>query len=415
MKTILIVNMHNVSRKVHFEAAKKYGARLILVMKEPSWEREYVDVVLDVDTKDLNATVQAVLELSKVETIDGVIPFTEHSVSAAASIAQALNLPFISVDTANRCRNKYLMRKAFDKNNIPGPMFRIAKNLEEAKNIAYEFNYPIILKPLIGGGSLAIIRINNEMELEKHFFNIQNMALEKFKYDPLYEETIKKYGNAILIESYMPGGEVSVEGITVDGETTVLAIHDKRLPMQGPYFEELYFTTPSKYNDEIQKKLIHYTKKANKALGIDMGATHTEFRIDDKGEVKIIETGARIGGGGIYNSVLTSTGVDMVHSIMDISVGKKPNLISNKVIPVGFYNFFSKEEGIITDIKGLDNILSNQRLVELIMYKKIGDRVYMPPNSIAHGHFTVKADTLDEVDVEVNNILNTLEIVVSDV
>ncbi|MGG7178497.1 ATP-grasp domain-containing protein [Clostridium paraputrificum] len=402
--------MYNVSRKSHYEAARRYGARLILFMKNPTWEREYVDLAIDVDTENLENTRKAVLELMKTEKIDGVIPFTEHSVPAAAAAAHVLGVPFISEETANICRNKYLMRKAFLERSIPCPKFEIAKTIDEAKNICENFNYPIILKPLIGGGSLAVRRINNEEELIYYFEILQKMALEEFEYDPLYKRTIEEFGDSMLIESYIPGKEVSVESITVDGKTTILAIHDKRLPMQGPYFEELYFSTPSLYNEEIKSKLCYLTKEANKALNIKIGATHTEFRIDELGNVIIVETGARIGGGGIYKSVLSSTGIDMVDCIMDLSIGKKPKLDFINAKPIGFYNFFSEGEGTIKDIKGLDEIRANEKLVELIMYKNIGDKVYMPPNSIAHGHFTVKGDTIDDVDKEVEKMLKTIKI-----
>ncbi|MFT8350628.1 ATP-grasp domain-containing protein [Clostridium saccharoperbutylacetonicum] len=408
MKTILIVNMANSSRKIHFEAARCHGAKLILLMKDPTWEREYVDKVVNIDTGNLKEVVEKVLELQKEEKVDGVIPFTEHSVPAAAAAATVLGVPFISNETANIARNKHLMRKAFVKAGIPCPMFEIANDLLEAKKISANFKYPIVLKPLIGGGSLAVRRINNENELEQYFDEIKNAALTKFEYDPLYEQTNKIYNGAILIESYIPGGEVSVEGITVNGETTVLGIHDKRLPMEGPYFGEVYFTTPSILPQSVQEKLIYWTKKANEALNINMGATHTEFRITDDENVVILETGARIGGGGTYKSILASTGIDMVHSIMDISLGKVPDLTYEESRPVARYNFFAEKEGIIKNISGVEEVRADPSVIELLMYKKIGDKVSLPPNSIPHGHVIIRPKDLKNVDEHMKKIISKI-------
>jgi biotin carboxylase len=414
MKTILIVHMFNVSRKSHFESARCYGARLILLMKNPTWEARYVDRVLNVDTSSLNKVKIAALQLRREEHIDGVIPFTEHSVVAAAAAAHALGLLFITEQTALLSRNKYLMRKRLCEYQIPCPAFKLSRSITDAKNICNEFAYPIVIKPLIGGGSLAVYRINNETELINKYETLIKDSWEKFKYDPLYEDSYKRFKDAVLIESYIPGDEISVEAITVAGKTTVLGIHDKRMPMEGLYFEEIYSTTPSQLPSSTQNEVKQITQNANLALGINMGATHTEFRINDQGRPIILEVGARIGGGGIYKSILASTGIDMVHCIMDTSIGKLPVLNFSEIKPIGEYGLFSDREGVITEISGVDEIESDPDIIELILYKNVGDRVYLPPNSICHGHFVVKGNSIAEIDQHVQTILSKLQITVID-
>lgn len=410
MKTIMIIHTENASRRKHFAAAKKYGAKLVLVKRNPHWESEYVDYVIDVDTRSISKTVEAVKKYALTNKIDGVVTFVEHSVPTAAAVATALNLPYISEHTAELARNKYEMRKAFSSSGIPCPNFSLVYSAEEATKIAKEFNYPLVLKPLIGGGSMFIRRVDSDAELEMYFDMIQHGAWDGFEYDPLYESASKDYEGAVLVESYIEGGEVSLESIVINGKTNVIAIHDKPLPMTGPYFEEVYFTTPSRLSTELQERLKYWTCASNEALGINMGATHTEFRITD-GEPIILETAARMGGGPVYRTVLTSTGIDMVHAIMNISLGIVPDLTIRGPKATGFRLFFAENEGRISKIEGIDKVSQDSQTVEIEMYKKIGDEVLLPPRIFqAHGHMIVTADTLDNLDQKIDNLTKSVRI-----
>lgn len=411
MKTILIVHTENASRRKHFAATRQYGARLILIKRNPTWERQFVDLALDVDTRSIAKTVAAVQELRKTEQIDGVITFVEHSVPTASAVAQLLGLPFISEATSVLARDKYAMRRAFSQHGIPCPQFELAPTLPEAKAIAKSIGYPVVLKPIIGGGSMFIRRVDSEAELEQHFATIQQGAWNGFDYDPLYASTYQNYQGSILIESYVEGGEVSLESIIVNHQTHVLAIHDKPLPMTGPFFEEVYFTTPSRLDARYQDELEFWTHKAHEAIGIHLGATHTEFRLPADGPPIILETAARMGGGPIYRSVLSTTGIDMVHAIMDLSLGNAPDLEIHQQIPTGFRLFFAESEGIITDIQGVDEIAQNPHVVEIELYKQAGDRVLLPPRIFqAHGHMIVQASSLENLDQTVNDLTQKLAI-----
>lgn len=410
MKNILIVHTENASRKKHFTSARQYGAKLILVKRNPTWETDSVDDVITVDTRSIEKTVAAVKAYNEKNKIDGVVTFVEHSVPTAAAVAEALGLPYISVKTAELARNKYEMRQVFFQHGIPCPQFALAKNLPEALQIGQRFKYPVVLKPLIGGGSMYIRRVNSPEEMSKYFDLIQQGAWAGFDYDPLYESAYQKYQGAILIESYLDGGEVSVESIVVDGETNILAIHDKPLPMVGPYFEEVYFTTPTRLDKKLQAELKKWTKKSNEALGIHIGATHTEFRLTTHGPV-ILETAARMGGGPVYRSILTSTGIDMVHAIMDLSLKKIPKLAVENPIPTGFRLIFAENEGVIQKIDGIPTLENDPHVIEIEMYKKIGDSVLLPPRIFqAHGHMIVKHHSLEELDKKVDELVQHIQI-----
>ena len=128
----------------------------------------------------------------------------------------------------------------------------------------------------------------------------------------------------------------------IDGQTEVLAIHDKPLPMNGPYFEEVFYATPSELPGPALARIMELTAAAHKEPGITIGATHTEFRVRPDQDPMILETAARLGGGPIYRSVLLSTGVDMVHAVLDLALGRLPGIrVAEPPAPTGFYLFFA--------------------------------------------------------------------------
>ncbi|GAA4064185.1 hypothetical protein GCM10022233_42980 [Streptomyces shaanxiensis] len=373
-----------------------------MVMKDASWESSYVDRVVSADTTSIEETVAAVRALvaTEDEPVRGVVTFVEQSVPAAAAVAAELGLPSIDEKAAYLARDKYAMRSAFGRAGLVQPGFHLASTLEGALEGARKLKYPLVLKPLIGGGSKYVRRVNDDAELAEHFAPIQKGAWTGFAHDPLHTRTREQYGEAILLEAYVPGSEISVESLVVDGGTRVVAIHDKPLPMEGPFFEEVYYTTPTRLPAELVERITKAVDAAHSALGIGTGATHTEFRITADGEPYILETAARLGGGPVYQSVLLSTGIDMVDALLDLATGREPQLdVPNSPTPTGFYLFFAERAGELVGVAGLNTIESDPRVGEIMLYGQPGDQVLVPPHaSAAHGHVVFSAPTAAAVD-----------------
>lgn len=194
--------------------------------------------------------------LDEAERIEGVIAFVEHSVTAGAAVAAALGLPFVSPEAAVLARDKFRMRRALTEAGIPSPGFGVARSADEAIGLGEQLGYPLVIKPLIGGGSMFTRRIDGPAEMRTHFAPMQAGAWDAFDYDPLYAAGKREYGNGLLVEAYVDGGEISVESLIVDGTTRVLAVHDKPLPMRGPHFEEIYYRTPSRLPADVRDPML---------------------------------------------------------------------------------------------------------------------------------------------------------------
>lgn len=384
------------------EYAKQQGERLLLVTKNPTWERDIADVVVSVDVSDVEATVAAVrvLAVGEDEPIRAVVAFREHSVPAAASVAADLGLSFVGEDVARIARDKYVMRKTLEAEGIPQPMYGLARTVDEAIEQADRIGFPVVVKPVVNNDTSYIRRVADIDELRRCFPSLQYGAWHVKGNASLYNWARHDYGNAVIIEEFLPGLDVSVESIVTDGQTHVVAIHDKPNPEEGPYLVDVRYTTPSKLPMDTQLCIHHLTGEANRAVGINTGATHTELRVREDGTAKILEIAARLGGGPIYQSVLLSTGVDMVDAVLDTARGRQPTLQArSQPVPTGFHLFFAERAGLITAIDGVEETRLDPRVHELALYHGVGDTVELPPQVWqSHGHVVYTADDADELD-----------------
>ena len=171
-----------------------------------------------------------------------IFSVSEFGIEVAAATAEILGIPYGSSFAAvKRARNKYLTRQFLRDKNVATPNFGIAKNLEELKNIAVNIGFPVIVKPLNGAGACSVIQLNSKTEIEEKaaamIANRSKMPVNDYRID-----TTEEYW---IVEEYLDGVEISVECCTFEGETSVIAIHDKYCDVCEPYFIEKTFVTPS--------------------------------------------------------------------------------------------------------------------------------------------------------------------------
>jgi biotin carboxylase len=414
--SILIVHKTNLSRRRHLassrEYARRYGERLLMIMKDPTWEREFVDRVVTADTTSIEETVAAARALagSETEPIRGVVTFAEACVPTIARVAAELGLPGASEQTAYTARDKYAMRATVAAaGTVAQPGFDLARTLDEAENAATRLGYPVILKPIIGTGSMYVRSVADRADLAANFDLLRTGAWTGFEYDPLHAAAHEEYGGAVLMEEFVGGPEVSVESLVVDGRTRSIAVHDKPLPT-GPTFEEVYACTPTRLPATIVERLYEATAAVHKALGITTGATHVEFRLRDGLEPVLLEAAARMGGGPIYRSVQLSTGVDMVTAVLDMATGHPPVIEPrDEPAPVGFWNIFPARAGTLREIRGVGEARADPRVDEIEIYRRPGDRLAVPPQTFqGHGHLIFTVGAAGELDTTFDELVRTV-------
>ena len=228
-------------------------------------------------------------------------------------VAESLGLPCNSTKYTAQQTNKYAMRKAMVQAGIPCPRFIIADSSTDFDSTLDDFSFPIIVKPTDRSGSRNIMKLESMEGVSKAVKEACETSFEK----------------KAIIEEYLTGEEYSMESISYNGRHHFLAV-TKKFTTGAPHFIETGHRQPSDLSDEIVQKAIETIFKALDALHIENSASHAEFRVDESGNIKIIEIGARMGGDCIGSDlVYLSTGHDFVKMVIDVACGNAPTLNEN--------------------------------------------------------------------------------------
>jgi biotin carboxylase len=235
----------------------------------------------------LAAAVAAAVE----QKPDAVLAVGDQPTVLAAHINRVLGLSGNPPAAAARSRNKLQAREAFGAAGLPTPDYHAVSLFDDPDILAVELRYPAVLKPLALSGSRGVIRVNGRGEFVAAFNRLRALMAAP---DIRLERDAAHDG--ALIESFVPGLEFAVEGVLTDGAFQPLAIFDKPDPLDGPFFEETIYVTPSQQSPVVQRRILDAVDAAAGALGLRHGPVHAECRVNDH-SVYILEVAARPIGG----------------------------------------------------------------------------------------------------------------------
>jgi biotin carboxylase len=238
--------------------------------------------------------------------VDGVAAVGDGPAVLAAAAAEMLGVPFHPLAAARACHDKYLARQLFQAAGMRVPAFFRASLADDPEALAARAPYPCVLKPLGLAGSRGVIRANDAREFVTAFRRIAKIC-ERGERD-------------VQVESYIPGREFAVEGLITGGKLQPIAIFDKPDPLEGPYFEETIYVTPSRETAAVQAALIETTVQAAAALGLRHGPVHAELRYNDAG-AWILEVHARPIGGLCARAIRMADGIPLEETILVHALG----------------------------------------------------------------------------------------------
>lgn len=338
--------------------AKEMGLFVIAVDMNPNAEGFlYADKKVIVSTTD----TENVLKEAKNNKIDGIMTIaSDRPMITIAKVAKELNLHGIDERTAINATNKAKMRDALKHYGVPIPLYFKVDNYDQYKDAVNEIvnmNYKCIVKPADNSGSRGVSLISkyDNKELEKSYNYCKNCSIS----------------GEIVVEEYMEGPEVSVETMSIDGVCNVIQITDK-ITTGTPYFVEMVHSQPSSLNIDVIHEIQKVAVKANKAIGIKNGPSHTEIKVTKDGP-KIVEIGARLGGDNITSHLVPySTGVNMVAACIQSALGKEVD-IRKKIDMASAIMYKKCNLGKIKYISGLDDAKSVDGIKDINVVHGIGD------------------------------------------
>lgn len=274
---------------------------------------------------------EKIARLCRQENIDAVTTIaSDAAVPTVNFVASELHLPGNSVHSGTLATNKYAMRLALLTAGVQVPAFAIFCNPAEAAAAAEQLTYPVIIKPVDRSGSMGVTRVTNPAQLEE----AASKALEaSFQHTGIVEQWVNFQK------------EISVEGISHQGEYHLLAVTDK-VTTGAPHYVELGHHQPAAVSPEIQQEVLRQVKLGVQALQISCGASHAELMLTGDGNVFVTEIGARMGGDFIGSDLVQlSTGYDYLRGVIECALGQFSgvNTTSRNAAGVWFYTRHTPE------------------------------------------------------------------------
>src|SRR6202140_4802952 len=413
-RLLLFTNKLGYQTRSFEEAARKHNTEIIYVTDrchqlEDPWD----DRAIAVHFESAQSAASNVVEALNGKSVDGILALGDSPSVAAAYTARELGISYNHPASVEACHSKLRMREVFRECGLKTPWFRTT-NLEPLPEPALlGISYPCVLKPLSLSASRGVIRANNRDEFVSAAQRIREL-LES----PEIRATREAHLDQILVEGYIPGREVAVEGLLTDGVLKVLAIFDKPDPLEGPYFEETIYVTPSNLTESQQLAIQKCAEESARAIGLSRGPMHAELRIHVDGtagdQVWPLEIAARPIGGlcaralrFVENENQTienknanqpaSIGLEellLLHSLdLPVSAWTRERMASGvMMIPV-------PSSGILESVQGEQAACETCGITELLITARLHDYIEAWPEGASYlGFLFASAETPHEVE-----------------
>jgi biotin carboxylase len=291
-RVMLVLPTETYRATAFLRAAGALGLEIVVASNEAPTLASLMDGhVLTLDLHHLGDSARRAEAFAARWPIDAVVGVDESSVVTAAHIAERLGtLRRNPVDSVEMTRDKRLMRERLTAAGVRQPRF-VATDVDPSDDVidaaVRDVGLPCVVKPVDLAASRGVIRADTRAELASAVRRVGKLLR-----DICTDGTV----SPLLIEAYVDGVEVAIEGLVSEGALEVIALFDKPDPLTGPFFEETLYVTPSRLDESAQRAAERAVREAVTALGLRNGPIHAEVRIAS-GDATVIEIAARSIGG----------------------------------------------------------------------------------------------------------------------
>jgi biotin carboxylase len=375
------------------EAAAKLGVELVCASERPStFEALAPDSLVTLDFGDPDASAETIARLAARRPIDAVVPVDDLTTVVAAAIGQRLGLKANSLPAVAMARDKHAMRRCLAAAGVPVPRFRLVRLADDPAALGADVEYPCVLKPLALSASRGVIRANDPREFVAAFRRIA--AILESVEAPLPDEARR----ALLVEEFIPGREVALEGLLIGGTLHGLALFDKPDPLDGPFFEETIYVTPSRLAHAVQAEIAAATRDACSALGLTEGPIHAELRLNERGPF-VLEIAARSIGGLCSRTLTFGTGLSLEELILCHALGRPLESLERERRAAGVMMIPIPRAGRLASVRGADEAAAVDGVEDVAITMHPGQEVVPLPEGWQYlGFIFARAETPDAVE-----------------
>jgi biotin carboxylase len=403
-RIVLVVSTTSYRAGDFLEASQRVGAEVLIAsdrchVLDKHWAWPPNSLVIDFYDPEAAARTIAEAGRRSGSPVRAVIPAEGEAAALVAAMAsEALDLPANAVSATAAAGNKYTMRTLCAAAGVPTPRF-VCLALDEdpvaaATRIGAEIGWPCVLKPLLLSGSRGVMRADDTARFCVAFARLRRLlqAPELLELHPIASRQI-------LCESFVPGPEVALEGLLTEGVLRTLALFDKPDPLDGPFFEETIYLTPSRLPSATQTAIQAAAAAAAAALGLRTGPVHAELRLPPAGPPVVIEVAARTIGGLCARTLRFGTGLSLEELVLRHALGQDVAAFHRQGQAAGVMMIPIPRAGVLKTVGGLDAAREVPGVEDVVISARPGERLLpLPEGSSYLGFIFARGETPDIVE-----------------
>jgi len=385
------------------EAARALDVDVVVASEQRQTLAEAMgDRALHLDLHDRDAATEAIVALARRGPIDAVVAVDDQGVLVAAEAAARLGLPANPHAAVAATRDKAVMRRAFAAAGVPQPAYRVVGPEDDVAAVASALGFPCVVKPVSLSGSRGVIRADDPVATDAAATRVRRIL----------EEADEDAGGPLLVERFVEGDEVALEGLLRAGRLEVLTVFDKPDPLDGPYFEETIYVTPSRKDPATLATIAARTADAIRALGLREGPIHAELRVSGD-DVCVLEVAARSIGGLCSRALRFGAGVRLEELILRHALGLPLDGLHRESAAAGVMMLPIPRAGVLLAVHGQDQARAVPGIAGLEITIHPGRPVQPLPEGDRYlGFLFARAATPAEVEHALRTAHGQLEVVI---
>ena len=370
------------------------------------WPREAFGGSVPIEFRHEAEAADVIVREHARAPFSAIVPTDDPTADIAARAAERLGLRGNPVGAATTARNKRLLRVALRAAGVASPRFRAYEEGDEPARVWRElaadgWRAPVVVKPLLCSASRGVIRADDAAS-----FAAAWQRLHALLQTPALRAVEDPDGHRVLVESFVPGAEVAVEGLLSDGALTTLALFDKPDPLDGPFFEETIYVTPSRHAPELQRAIARETAAACAAIGLRHGPVHAELRLAPGGPV-VIEVAARSIGGLCARTLRFGLGAASLEELVIANaLGRElgPDDLSGRAGAAGVMMIPIPKGGVLGEVRGVEAARAVPLVEDVQVTARAGEVLVPLPEGAAYlGFLFARGETPAAVEQALRN------------
>ena len=395
MKRVLLLMGTETYRATDFlQAARKLGVDVVVGTDAPDpLAGLNPGGLISLDFQNREDATRRIVDYHGTMPLDALVSVDDSATALAARAGEALRLPGNSEEATISAADKFVFREIMQAAGLSSPWFRTFPLTDDPAEVARAVPYPCVLKPLFLSASRGVIRADDAAEFQAAFRRVAHLLA-----DPELKARGGPAAEALLVESFMPGSEVALEGMVRDGEFRLLAFFDKPDALDGPFFEETLFVTPSRHAPDLQARAVAVAAQGARALGLRTGPVHAELRLN--GETPyLLEMATRSIGGHCSRALRFGADMTLEELILRQALGEAPNRIERERRAAGVMMIPIPAGGRLQGVQGLEQARAVPGITEVEITIPLTQEVVPWPEGHRYlGFIFAKEDTPQAVE-----------------